>query len=398
MLHPGVSVTANPTSNTVYTVTGTITATGCQNTATVNVNYTPAPPTITPSSVLMCSGYTAQLTASGGPSAAVWSPVTDLYTDALATIPYVAGTPLNTVYSKPGSTITYSATTATATCTSPFATVTVTVIQPITITSQPVDSTVCEGNNVSFSVVTAGSILPSGNFESYQWQVKIGTDPFVDLANTNTPVLTLPAVSAALSTNQYRVIIRNSCYVDTSDVATLTVNPAPSVSVSPLPNRICLTDPSLPLFGNPAGGVWTGVAVTGNDFIPSNAAIGTFPLTYTFTAPSGCVVTATVNAKVEECLERIISLRDTAVILWPNPNNGHFFIRINSVLYNYLGMRVYTDAGQLVKIQNFSGLRFGQIVPIDISYLPAAVYMVKFYYDDGIRTSDKTFKVVTNPH
>ena len=397
-LTSGAAVTANPTTNTVYTVTGTITATGCQNTATVNVNYTPVPPTITPSSVLMCGGYTAKLTASGGPSPAIWSPVTDLYTDALATIPYIAGTPLNTVYTKPAATITYSATTGTLTCTSAPATVTVTVIQSITILTQPADTTICEGKDARFSVVTLGSSLPSGNFESYQWQVKIGSDPFVDLANTNNSVLTLSAASAALSTNQYRVIIRNSCDADTSGVATLTVNPAPTVSATPLPNRICLTDPPIQLSGNPVGGIWTGVGVTGDQFVPGSTAIGTFTLTYTITANSGCVVSAAVTAKVEECMERIIRLRDTAVILWPNPNNGHFFIRINSVLYNYLGMRVYTDAGQLVKIQNFTGLRFGQIVPIDISYLPAAVYMVKFYYDDGIRTSDKTFKVVTNPH
>ncbi|MBY0487894.1 MAG: hypothetical protein K2P85_12005 [Flavobacteriaceae bacterium] len=39
-----------------------------------------------------------------------WSPATDLYTDADATVPYVAGTALTIVYTKPTSTITYTAT------------------------------------------------------------------------------------------------------------------------------------------------------------------------------------------------------------------------------------------------------------------------------------------------
>ena len=39
-----------------------------------------------------------------------WSPVTNLYTDAAATIPYVAGTPLSIVYTKPNTTTTYTAT------------------------------------------------------------------------------------------------------------------------------------------------------------------------------------------------------------------------------------------------------------------------------------------------
>jgi len=49
----GAIVIANPAVNTIYTVTGTITATGCQNSTTVNVNYTPVAPTITPSATLL---------------------------------------------------------------------------------------------------------------------------------------------------------------------------------------------------------------------------------------------------------------------------------------------------------------------------------------------------------
>ena len=75
-------------------------------------------------------------------------------------------------------------------------------------------------------------------------------------------------------------------------------------------------------------------------------------------------------------------------------SNGHINIRINSVLYNYLGMRVYTNSGVLVKTQQFGGLAWGRVVPIDLSYLPGGVYMVKFYYDGGTRSAEKTLKVV----
>jgi subtilisin-like proprotein convertase family protein len=50
------TVYAAPTSNTTYTVTGTITATGCTKTATALVNYTPPAPVIAPSPVNMCLG------------------------------------------------------------------------------------------------------------------------------------------------------------------------------------------------------------------------------------------------------------------------------------------------------------------------------------------------------
>ena len=50
------SVYAAPTAFTIYTVTGTDPVTGCSNTATAAVNYTPPAPTITPSAVSMCLG------------------------------------------------------------------------------------------------------------------------------------------------------------------------------------------------------------------------------------------------------------------------------------------------------------------------------------------------------
>jgi hypothetical protein len=110
---------------------------------------------------------------------------------------------------------------------------------------------------------------------------------------------------------------------------------------------------------------------------------------------------------VEDCQERLRLLRDDAVILYPNPNNGRFNIRINSTLYNYLGMKVYNVQGQLLNgvavndVLNspvYSGLVYGRVIPIDLSKLPAGIYFVKFYYDDGVRTSEKTFKVVIGGH
>ena len=50
------TVYAAPTVLTIYTVTGFNTTTGCSNTATVLVNYTPPAPTVTPNSVTMCLG------------------------------------------------------------------------------------------------------------------------------------------------------------------------------------------------------------------------------------------------------------------------------------------------------------------------------------------------------
>jgi hypothetical protein len=273
--------------------------------------------------------------------------------------------------------------------------VTLVVATPPTITSlTPAAPSVCTGGNITLTVVAAG--VPAPNI--YQWQVS--TDGGATWTNLTTggsftPSFTITGATASMNNNRYRVIVTNLCGQSiTSSVLILTVNTAPTVTATPLANRICLSDSSIQLVGSPVGGSWSGIGVSGFLFVPSVTAVGTYTLTYSYTSAAGCTGTATVIAKVEDCPERIRLLRDDAVILFPNPNNGRFNIRINSTLYNYLGMRVYTPAGQLVKVMSFNGLVYGRVVPIDIHDLPAGTYMVKFYYDDGIRTSEKTFGVV----
>jgi Secretion system C-terminal sorting domain len=75
----GTSVNANPTTTTVYTITGTD-ANTCQGTKQVTVNVNPKP-VITVNSPSVCAGTPVNLTASGGLSY-TWSPGTGLSSTA----------------------------------------------------------------------------------------------------------------------------------------------------------------------------------------------------------------------------------------------------------------------------------------------------------------------------
>lgn len=422
------------------------------------------------------------------PQGVVFSPVTNLFTDAAATVPYT-GTPVYTVWSKPTATTTYTMSNTSSGCTStgtvtiqvntppaitvqPAApttpvcpgfninisvtatgsgltyqwqrstdggttwvnvnndafhsgvnTATVTVINPTTaqnghryrviitgictpavtsnsttiviattptITTQPANFPGCVGGNATFSVVAGGTPAPS----ILQWQQS--TDGGVTWTNLSTGTsLTLFNLTLTMNNYRYRVVVMNSCgqFVN-STAAVLTVSALTTVAITPITQRVCLTDTLVPLVATPAGGAWSGIGVSGFNFVPSATAVGTYTLTYTYVNPAGCTSTGTTTVRVEDCPERLRELDENAVILFPNPNNGRFNIRINSDLYNYLGMKVYTTDGRLVKTQSFGGLIYGRVIPIDLTNLPAAAYMVKFFYDNGVRTNEKTFTVV----
>jgi len=412
---PVTNVWAKPTVTRTYTATAT-TAAGCvsSSTITLTVNQLPA---ITAQPVAaaapICPGFNATytVTATGTGLTYQWQVSTDggvTYTNLLNNPPY-SGVTTNAL------TVT-NVTTAmnnyryrvivSGTCAPPATSnaVTLVVATAPTITSNPANVTICAGANASFTVAATGVPAPT----IYQWQVS--TDGGVTWTNLTTggsftPTYTITGATTAVNNTRYRAIVTNSCgQTVTSGVALLTVNALPVVSVTSLTGtRICISDTLVPLSGLPVGGSWSGIGVSGFNFVPAVTAVGTFTLTYTYTNAAGCTAAATTIAKVEDCPERIRLMRDNGVLLYPNPNNGQFFVKVNSTLYNYLGIRVYNAAGQVVNgtissgavaSPTYSGLVYGRVIPINLSNLPNGTYLVKVYYDDGIRTAEKAFPVV----
>ena len=146
------------------------------------------------------------ITISGTLSAALsWNPITELYSDTAATIPYVAGTALSVVYAKPTSTRTYTATiTASNSCTrSNTATITV---SPQTV-----------GGILSSNQVVCGSIIPdnivlSGNTGNViRWEQADDvtfTTNLVTVANT-TATLTAAEIGFFANSRFYRAVLKS---------------------------------------------------------------------------------------------------------------------------------------------------------------------------------------------
>jgi len=90
----------------------------------------------------------------------------------------------------------------------------------------------------------------------------------------------------------------NGC--SNSDEIDITVNPGPTVSITPA-GPFCIDDDATNLVGSPAGGMWSGMGITdgtSGQFDPAVATAGTHTITYTFTDANGCSGNNTIDIVV----------------------------------------------------------------------------------------------------
>lgn len=133
------------------------------------------------------------------------------------------------------------------------------------------DAAICAGQSYQAN-------LPGGI--NYAWT------PTTNISNPNSasPVL------SPTETTTYIVSISDACNNIQTDSITITVNPLPVVNFNFTPaSPLCTGAPEVTLTGaTPAGGTFSGTAVSGSTFNPSTAGAGNFDITYSFTNNNGC--------------------------------------------------------------------------------------------------------------
>lgn len=234
------SVTLNvPASTTAGTYTGILTlrnANGCVSnpyTFTVTVNPTPQL-TITPASQTICPDANITSMALGNSNALTgvtysWTRTTPAGitgTVAASASSLPDGSVINGAFSNSNTTATNVTFTLNATsslgCAATAITSVVTVNAPVTITTQPVDKTVCAGTSTSFTVVASGTGL------SYQWRK--GTVNLVNggsVSGATSATLTINPVALADASTDYNCVVTSgSCMSVITNYVTLTVNAA----------------------------------------------------------------------------------------------------------------------------------------------------------------------------
>ena len=128
-----------------------------------------------------------------------------------------------------------------------------------TITTHPVDVTKCAGSSGT-GVSTFSIVSPFAGGITYQWQEKVPTGSFANLANggvysnVTSTTLTITSATAAMNNNKYRCVVGTCTTPVISFEANLTVDSPPVVTLQPVAASVCVgTDAVFTVAGTGAG-------------------------------------------------------------------------------------------------------------------------------------------------
>lgn len=253
----GSTVTVTPLTNTIYTVTGA-NASGCEASNTVTITVNPAPVIIADSDpVVLCSGQTATLSASGA-STYTWNP------GAMSGSTLTVSPMVTTVY--------------TVTATSSLScigsgTVNLKVSPNPTVTANASPSVICQGNTTT---------LTANGAASYTW------NPGALTGNT-------VAVSPTVTTT-YTVTGNNGLGCISTETLTLMVNAAPTLTASSSPTIVCAGNQSTLTASGATSYTWNPGALSGGSVVVTP----TTSTTYTVDGDNGtgCITSQTVAVTI----------------------------------------------------------------------------------------------------
>lgn len=322
--------------------------------------------------------YVAPTLATG-----VWSPTTNLYTDASLTIPYT-GTSVNTVYAAPTVSTDYSVVVQTATCTSDPLVIPITVANPLGTITQPANATACTNGSVSFT-----ADANAGNPIAYQWEESTdGGNTYSSVvdggiysgATTNT--LNITGATNSLNGNRYRLVMSVAACGSsaTTNAATLTINANPEVTVAAAPFtslypglKTTLTATVTPSNANNVFQWYlNGQAIAGANAATYTAEIdGLGTYTVDVTDPNACGASSSNSVLITDSL-------NTTLFIYPNPNNGVFQVRFydkEQGVASPRSLNIYDSKGARVYREDFNVSGFGRM-DVDISKFGKGVYFI----------------------
>src|ERR1035437_6584792 len=236
--------------------------------------------TVTPTSTTLCAGGSSTLTVSGA-STYSWTPSSGLS----------ASTGTNVV-ATPTASITYTVTGTTGSCSTSKATVAITVNPLPTLSVSPSSPSICYGSSTTFTASGAST---------YTWT------PNTSLTCS---VCASPVANPTATTN-YTITGTNTNGCINTKAVTLTVNPLPTLSVSPSSPSICYGSSTTFTASGASTYTWTPYTSLTCSVCPSPVANPTATTNYTVTGTNtnGCINTKAVTLTVSPSV--VVNSADT---------------------------------------------------------------------------------------
>ncbi|MCO5259412.1 MAG: gliding motility-associated C-terminal domain-containing protein [Crocinitomicaceae bacterium] len=257
---------------------------GCQGSATTTITVNPTPTfTVASTNPSVCGGTDGSIILSGLTASTSYSVTynagattvgpTNITSNASGTITISglgAGSYSNFVVSQNGCSTTIAAPQ--------------TLVDPSAPTvNAGTDVSICDGNSTT---LTATPSLGGGTFT---WS------PATGLSGTTGATVTASPTATQTYTVTY---VRSGC--TTTDQVIVTINPLPTPSITAVA-PLCEDAAVVSLVGTPsgAGGVFSGAGVSGTNFNPATAGVGTHTITYDYTDANGCFASTTTSITVK---------------------------------------------------------------------------------------------------
>ncbi|MCH8904253.1 MAG: T9SS type A sorting domain-containing protein [Bacteroidetes bacterium] len=180
----------------------------------------------------------------------------------------------------------------------------------------------------------------------------------------------------------------------------LIVNFSPSVSFIGLDTSYCTTDAAATLTAIPPGGSFSGTGITGTQFDPATAGVGTHTITYSYTDSNGCAASDSQNVNVYVCtgIVRQHRLREAnggarpayefnaSFEIYPNPNKGEFTIEIIITETENLELKISNGLGQIVFTERLNQITGNFKKQVNLNKYRSGIYHVQLITNKGVIT------------
>ncbi|HEY9115468.1 MAG TPA: T9SS type A sorting domain-containing protein [Bacteroidales bacterium] len=182
----------------------------------------------------------------------------------------------------------------------------------------------------------------------------------------------------AVGSYDVRLIVSDGTHIDTAFSSKyISVHGAPEVTFTDVP-ELCDEDwdPYELTEGVPGGGTYSGPYVTeGMYFHPTEAGVGEYVLTYTYTDEYGCVNSDQQTVIVTSCTGIGDNKDNVGLQVYPNPTQGLMTVTIDASM-DQAQIRIIDMVGKIVYEQANININGSYKASVDLSTLPQGIYFV----------------------